>query len=384
MTKRLCVPTMALLFVAATAAAQDKAFRFPEAKHGKGELKYVQGIPVLVLSGTPEEMGEQLGALAIRHVDLNKLRDSVLNEIGLSSLRGLMTTAGKGLYHGFPSHHAKELEAAVKAGKCERDTAILANTLADLSAGFGCSTIIVEPARSKTGQPIFGRNFDWPPAPGLTDNILVTVYRPEKKHAFATVTITSLIGCISGINDAGLAVTINEIHYANDVKGRQFNAKGTPLLLAYRRVLEECSTVAEAEKLIRSIERTTTALMTICDTKSGAVVELTTKNVEVRGPQNCVCCATNHFRTEKLCIESEKVCHRYDILEKCQAGNAKLGVEDVAKELHAVNLGRFTIETMIFEPATRMLHLAYGPGPATLRPLTKLELKPLFEKGHGP
>jgi hypothetical protein len=78
------------------------------------------------------------------------------------------------------------------------------------------------------------------------------------------------------------------------------------------------------------------------------------------------------------------VCRRYDILEKCQAGGAKLGIEDVAKELHAVNLGRFTIETMIFEPATRTLHLAYGPGPATLRPLTKLELKPLFEKGHTP
>jgi hypothetical protein len=375
---------LALLFLAATAAAQEKAFRFPEARYGKGELKYVQGIPVVVLSGTPEEMGEQLGALAIRHTDLNKLRDSVLNEIGLSSLRGLMTSAAKGLYSGFPSHHAKELEAAIKAGKCERDTAILANTLADLSAGFGCSTLIVEPERSKTGQPIFGRNFDWPPAPGLTDNILVAVYRPEKKHAFATVTITSLIGCISGINDAGLAVTINEIHYANDVKGRQFNAKGTPLLLAYRRILEECATVAEAEKLIRSIDRTTTALMTICDTKGGEVFEITTKNVEVRGPQRCVCCATNHFRTEKLAIESEKVCRRYDILEKCQAGDAKLGIEDVAKELHAVNLGRFTIETMIFEPGTRTLHLAYGPGPATLRPLTKLDLKPLFEKGHSP
>src|SRR5436309_1915765 len=33
-------------------------FRFPEKKHGKGELKYVNKLPVLVLSGTPEEMGE--------------------------------------------------------------------------------------------------------------------------------------------------------------------------------------------------------------------------------------------------------------------------------------------------------------------------------------
>ncbi|HMC64912.1 MAG TPA: hypothetical protein VKI65_08220, partial [Gemmataceae bacterium] len=41
-------------------------FRFPEAKHGKGELKYVNGLPVLIVQGTPEEMGEQAAVLAVK------------------------------------------------------------------------------------------------------------------------------------------------------------------------------------------------------------------------------------------------------------------------------------------------------------------------------
>ncbi|HET6572561.1 MAG TPA: hypothetical protein VFG68_03085, partial [Fimbriiglobus sp.] len=50
----------------AVPAAVAEPFKFPEGKHGKGELKYVNGIPVLVLAGTPEEMGEQMGVLGLK------------------------------------------------------------------------------------------------------------------------------------------------------------------------------------------------------------------------------------------------------------------------------------------------------------------------------
>src|SRR5947208_15844977 len=38
-------------------------FRFPEAKYGKGELRYINGLPVVRLAGTPEEIGEQMRML---------------------------------------------------------------------------------------------------------------------------------------------------------------------------------------------------------------------------------------------------------------------------------------------------------------------------------
>jgi hypothetical protein len=52
------------LFPAITRAAEP--FRFPEAREGKAELKYVNGVPVLTAGGTPEEIGRAVGALAVK------------------------------------------------------------------------------------------------------------------------------------------------------------------------------------------------------------------------------------------------------------------------------------------------------------------------------
>ena len=41
----------------APAAAEERTFT--EGRAGKGELRYVEGVPVLFLEGTPEEIGRQ-------------------------------------------------------------------------------------------------------------------------------------------------------------------------------------------------------------------------------------------------------------------------------------------------------------------------------------
>ena len=56
------------LFLSATVLAADKAFRFPEGKFEKGELRYIDGLPVLTVEGTPEEMGRQHGTLMRREI----------------------------------------------------------------------------------------------------------------------------------------------------------------------------------------------------------------------------------------------------------------------------------------------------------------------------
>src|SRR5436189_87650 len=114
-----------VVVVAAQAARADEPKSFPAARHGAGELKYIDKVPELVVRGRP--------------------------------------------------------------------------------------TVIVEKERSKTGSPIFGRNFDWLPTKGITEHTLVVVYKGEGKHAFAAVTVSPIEGVISGMNDAGLCVTMNEI-----------------------------------------------------------------------------------------------------------------------------------------------------------------------------
>ncbi|MBX9624104.1 MAG: C45 family peptidase [Gemmataceae bacterium] len=370
------------LLVVAPAVGADAPKTFPAASHKGGELKYVEGVPVLVMKGTPAEVGEQFGVLAVKNApDLTGLHDRFRKETGMDGPRAFVVRkAARTLRPNFPPHHLAELTAVAAASGRDEDLLLFADTVADLSSGLGCSTLVVGPDRSSTGGPLFGRNFDWLPTKGITEHTLVAVYKQDGKRAFAAVTVSPITGVISGMNDAGLCVTVNEISLRKSKDQAPFNWKGTPLLLMYRRVLEECATVAEAEKLVRGMGRTTSTCMTVCDRDGGAVFEITPQTVEVRRPENGAVCCTNHFRSDPLSVT--KTCWRFDKLAplcKLEPAETKLGVKDVFARLDDVHQGKATLQSMVFEPRERVLHLAYGDGHATRKDPHKLELGKLFE-----
>src|SRR5262245_42690980 len=155
------VLTLALVVLAQVARA-DEPKKFPAAKHGAGELKYIDTVPVLVVKGKPAEMGEQFGKLAVTNApDLGALHAQFLKDAGQEKKWALLSAMSAALKPGFPEHHATEIDTAAKNSDRELALLLFANTVADLTSGMGCSTVIVEKERSKTGGPIFGRNFDW-------------------------------------------------------------------------------------------------------------------------------------------------------------------------------------------------------------------------------
>ncbi len=65
--RRIPIGVMLLiLLVLAPVATAGEPFRYPAAKHGKGELRYLNGLPVLTVEGSPEELGDQIGFLALK------------------------------------------------------------------------------------------------------------------------------------------------------------------------------------------------------------------------------------------------------------------------------------------------------------------------------
>ena len=375
MMRQLVAATVVLICFAPLRADEPKTF--PAAKHKAGELRHIDGVPVLTLRGKPNEMGEQFGILAIRNApDLTALHQQFLKDSGQEKMYPYIVKLAREM-KGFPKHHLEEMNAAAEAADRDLNRLYFANTIADLSSGLGCSTVVVEKERSKTGAPLFGRNFDWLPSKGITEHTLVVVYKGEGKKAFAAITVTPIEGVVSGMNEAGLCVTINEISLKKSKDKASFNWNGVPLLLAFRRVLEECSTVAEAEKLLRGMERTTSCCLTLCDKDGGAVFEITPKSLEVREADNGVCCCTNHFRTDKLMVDNK--CWRFDRLAPLSKAGDKLGVKEVFGKLDDVHQGKATLQSMVFEPKERVLHFAYGEGPATRKDPHRLDLGKLFD-----
>jgi hypothetical protein len=366
------------LVFAIPALAEER--RFPEAKFGKGEMKYINDIPVLTVEGTSEEIGTQFAELALKHAKKPLLGrvDSYMKQMGWEKQFPTMVKFAGVVFVSFPKNVQQEMTTACKVADVDRNLLTALNAIPDLAKMGGCSTLVVEPKRSSTDGPLFGRLLDWPPFEELPEYTMVMVCRQKDKHSFAAVTFPILLGVISGMNDAGLSLSINEISKSKD-GSKSPNLNGTPMLTLFRKILEECTTLDEAEKMLKAHERTTWFCMTCCDAKGGCVFEVTPRNVVRRNGVNDVCCCTNHFRTSELSV-TEK-CSRYPKLEEVQKADGKLGVTDVMKALDGVNQGVGTMHAMVFEPKARVVHLAYGGGKsATKKPLAKLELGPLFER----
>ena len=364
------------LAVAAAWAKSPEPPVFAEGSFERGRLETIDGLPVLRVEGSPAEIGRQEAALIAEPAkQLLSYPKELLAAIDRQNRWGEFVRLGQAMAAQFPEDHLAELDAFAKASGYSRDVLLALNTMVDTYRGsLGCSSLMVSPERSATGGPLFGRNLDFPTLGKLQRYSLVTVCRPERKHAFASIGFPGMFGCLSGMNDAGLAVAVHEIYLSRD-KAPMLDPKGVPYTLVFRRVLEECTTVDEARRLIASLRRTTLLSLAMCDRQGGAVLEITPNHVALRRGANGICVATNHFRTPEL--RTVGLPRRYRTLAAAQ-NTPMLGLDDVAQKLDEVNLGRLTMQTMIFEPVPLVLHLAIGSCPTSSLPLKRLELAPLF------
>lgn len=370
-----------LTWVPETRAQQP--FRFPEAKCENGELRYIEGVPVLTVAGTPEEMGRAIGLLALKPGRrMASYPDDLLNEFYLSFLRTPFLHAGRRMVDRFPRSIRAEMDAMIAASELSPDLAVLGNTMFDLKKVIACSTLGVEPQRSATGGSLMARNLDYPPLGYAQHYSLVTVFKPALgKHNFATVGFPGVVGCLSGMNDAGLAVAVLEVAQSRMTEIR-FNIEGLPYALCYRKILEECATIDEAYKLLCSLPRTGLSNLAVIDRQGAAVFEITPEKVVLRRGENGTCAAANHFCSEALrpwyVINFYSTVDRFDSLTRLGELKRPLGPGELHAGLHEACHKTFTLQAMIFDSKALRLHLATGTVPATAGEMRVVDLAPLL------
>ena len=349
---------------------------YQPAHFGQGELRIVNTIPVTILQGTPTEIGQQHAALLANSSDeLFQFPKRMFEESGNGFFWPFAVSAGKTLLLNAPARYRQEIEAAAEQARLESDTLAVANTLLELQR-VGCSSLIVESKRSSTGGPLFGRNFDFP-AFGLLDRYsVVKVIRPTGKRSFVEVGYPGLMGVLSGMNDAGLCVATLDVYDSAD-GSVVFEPTGVPMMLVFRQILEECTSVAEAEVLLGQTQATTRANLAVCDRERGVVFEITPKQLARRDAVNGLVPCTNHFLTKGLTLHEQ--CWRYDRLKSAQ-DIPSLSVHDIHGYLHQANQEELTLHTMVFEPREMVLHLSLGSPPSSGHKLHRLDLRELLVK----
>lgn len=270
--------------------------------------------PQLSLAGTPLERGRQYGAAAaplVRHSiasyaslfayrrGLNwaevgalalaylPLLEELMPDL-VAEMRGVAQGAGVGFAEIVALNARTELLAGAAPGAAHsgQGLALERNRAADVPDSGECTTVAALPEATAGGQTLLAQTWDW------TGNqraacVVLRIAAPGQP-AVLTVTEAGILAKI-GINDAGLAVSLNILRSRNDGQ-----AIGMPVHLLLRNLLQARS-FDEALALAHRARPGASSCVTIASAEGRAVsLELTPGGVRQVGPQEGLLAHTNH------------------------------------------------------------------------------------------
>ncbi len=325
----------------------------PAGERSAGSRGSKDGVPVVELRGDGATIGREYGrqlAGPIRLLHEQYIRKWFGDEPGY---RQALDIAARFRGH-LDTEYIQEIDALAEASGLSADAVLLGNSFLDFAAAAGCSTVALPADAAPDGVARLGRNLDFPSLNVADRHGIVLVVHPQGRYAFAAVTWPGMLGVLSGMNEHGLCLANME------VPRKPLPAAAMPYVFLYRSVLERCRTVEEAVALLRKVARQTANNLMLMDAAgSRAVVEITPERVVVRpGRPGEALVSTNHQRG--LDARKPGLCDRYDRLRgKAARQFGRIDVAAAERMLAGVAV-QDTLQSMVFEPASRTIWLALG------------------------
>ncbi len=254
MRRRITIALLLLVGVVAIrqeAFAQDPLEIVARDPGGRGLLCRTQGKTVLIVSGSPEEMGTAHGNLlrdkarflTERTLYLMGAADSVNSGIWfMDRMEEIVERVGPHV----PERFVRECDALSRAaGIAERDGRY-ANLFPER---FHCSGVAVRGTATKDGRVLHARVLDYIRDINLQSAAVVQVFLPDGHHAWMSLGYAGFVGTVTCMNEKGLA--IGEMG-----GGGEGDWDGVPMSLLLRDIMERTSNVEEALDILRKGPRT--------------------------------------------------------------------------------------------------------------------------------
>jgi hypothetical protein len=146
------------------------------------------------------------------------------------------------------------------------------------AAGPGCSAVAVRGRRSRNGEPVVVRNFDYPPITQPYQTMRVS--QPQNGLRSLEFLVAPQAGVVDGMNEAGLCITLNYA-FMTDA------STPAPLItMAIADALAQCTTTAQAIERITRRARWGAGMLMLADTSGDiASLELSNTRSAVRRPE---------------------------------------------------------------------------------------------------
>jgi len=216
-----------------------------------GLLARCEGKLVLIVSGKPAEMGRAQGRLLAGPIQY--LVERVLYGVGAydSVESGTwffdrMEEIHRRTSPFIPSRYFEEMDALAEAAGLSQRDARFANLFPER---FHCSGVAVRGEATRDGRVIHARVLDYMRDINLQGCAVVQVFVPEGRHAWMSLGYAGLVGTVTAMNEAGLAV-------GEMGGGGEGHWDGMPMTLLLREIMERAGTVQEALKILQETPRT--------------------------------------------------------------------------------------------------------------------------------
>ncbi len=196
---------------------------------------------------------------------------------------------------------------------------------AHLGWTMGCTSLAFTDDQTTDGAPRLAYNHDFPPAWGPF--LFIRRSRPtDGELASLSITYPTVLGAIAGVNEAGLAVTINQA-YATDLRRGRAGLFAT---LVLQRCLDTCTSVDDAVALALATAVPAGAMLTMVDERGA----------------RAVCELSGTRRVRRPPISSDEVSATFNRYEVRELAEVEIPVGAVTRgpwagiDVHACNLSR--------------------------------------------
>lgn len=244
----------------------------------------------------------------------------------------------------------------------------------------GCTSFASWGDEKTDSSMIIGRNFDFFVGDKFAEEKIVAFINPDRGRKFMMVTWGGMIGAVSGMNEAGLTVTINA------ASGPMPLSTATPISIVAREVLQYAATIEEAYEIINKSKTFVGQSFLVGSARDGkaVVIEKTVEETAIYDPDTTFVYCANHYQSASLKDMETNVKHRnetstlyrYRRIEDLVSASGRLNPERVAEILRDrkgadgedIGLGNERAlnqlqghHSIIFKPEERLVWVSTAP-----------------------
>jgi hypothetical protein len=210
-------------------------------------------IPVVVVSGTPYQMGYSYGSLMKAEVSACMTgylaAYQAYDPVRYSNANLDAAWAAVAPY--VKTRFVEEMQGVAAGAGIEYVTLRRAHCIPLLS-DYACSGVALWGAASAKRHLYQIRNLDYVMQAGLQDYPAIVVYYPSSGNVHANVGFAGIVGSVAGLNNKGIALTEKGASPSSDYP---FNLNGVPFFVMFRDILQDASTLSQALTIVSSAQR---------------------------------------------------------------------------------------------------------------------------------